>query len=314
MKKMIRGSIRSYFGIISFIIILIITVVYFLPRAKIEVFSLFLNGISILMIIGLFAVFVPYSFSYHLSLLSVVITPAFNMLVWFMNMQARLPLAPVVSFISIPIVGIIILAMHRYTYKENLSGTSFLEGIIVMILFYLFATMLLLSNPDPTQQTSIDSTFIMGVAVFVVVAIQVVNMTSRVKILNERLGMKNRTRKIELYESKLEHSGYDSTKLDFIFYYLKPALEDFIVGDFENSFENAFKIVFDGEFDSIYKIPNYDDRRKPYAKIRNTLAHACARSAEVKKVEDVRKMKKGLFESTLNILDIVKEFMDAISS
>lgn len=193
MNNRIPRNIRSYFGIISFLMVLVVAVVYFLSRAKLEVLSLFLNGISILMIIGLFAVFVPYSFSYYLSLLSVVITSAFNMLVWFMNMQARLSLSPVVSFISILIVGIVILTAHRHTYKENLSGTSFLEGIIVMILFYLFATMLFLSNPSSTDSTAIDSMFIMGIAIFVVVAIQVVHMTLRVKILNERLGMKDRT-------------------------------------------------------------------------------------------------------------------------
>lgn len=112
----------------------------------------------------------------------------------------------------------------------------------------------------------------------------------------------------------MEHSGYDSREIDFIFYYLKPAFEDFIVGNFENSFENAFKIVFDGEFDNLYKIANYDNRRKSYARIRNTLAHARARSARVKKVQDVKEMKKQLFDSTLNILATVKEFMDAIAS
>ena len=314
MRNKIPRSIRSYFGILSFIIISVVSVVFFFSRARIEFLSLFLNTISILMVIGLFAIFVPYSFSHILSLLSVVITPAFNILVWFMNLQARLPLSPVIPFSTILIVGIAILVTHRYTYKENLSGTSFLEGFIVMVLFYVFASMLLLSNPSPTHQTSIDSTFFMGVAVFVVVAIQIVNMTLRVKILNERLGMKNRTRKIEFYESKLEHRGYNSTIITFILYYLKPAFENFIVGDFESSFENAFKIVFDGEFDNVYRIANYDNRRKPYAKIRNTLAHARARTADVRKVQDIKKIKKGLFDSTLDILDVVKEFMDAIFS
>jgi hypothetical protein len=293
---------------------LVVAGVYFLSSAKLEVFSLFLNGISILMVIGLFAVFVPYSFSYYLSLLSAVITPAFNMLVWFVNVQTRLSLSPAISFISILIVGIVILTAHQFTYKENLSDRSFLEGLIVMILFYLFATMLFLSNPSSTDLTAIDSMFIMGIAIFVVVATQIVNMTLRVKMLNERLGIKNRTKKIELYESKLEHSGYDSREIDFIFYYLKPALEDFIVGNFESSFENAFKIVFDGEFDNLYKIADYDDRRKPYARIRNTLAHARARSARVEKVQDIRETKKQLFNGTLDILAIVKEFMDAIAS
>lgn len=314
MWNKITRSVRSYFGILFFLIVLLVAVVHFFSGARFEALSLFLSIISILMVIGLFAYFVQYSIAYFLSLLSVIITPAFNMLLWFMSVQARFPLSPVIRFIAILIVGVGILVIHRYTYDRSLSGTRLLEGFIAMVLFYLFASMLFLSNPSPTDQTSIDTTFIMGVAVFAVVAIQVVNMTLRVKILNQRLGMKNRTRKIQFYESRLENRGYDSATVDFIFYYLKPAFEDFIVGDFASSFENAFKIVFDREFDSIFQIPNYKARRAPYAKIRNTLAHARAETADIRRIQDIKKVKAELFGSTLSILDIVKEFMDAISS
>jgi len=80
-------------------------------------------------------------------------------------------------------------------------------------------------------------------------------MTFHVKALNERLGIQNRIKMMECYKARLEKvRQYDSTKLEFILYYLEHVIEVFVAGDLENSFENTFKIVFDREFDKIHKI------------------------------------------------------------
>ena len=310
--------LRPYFGIISLLIITAVASTYIFSRTNLEIYSFILSIISVLMIMGFFGVFVPYSFSFYLCLFSSAVFPAFNLSVWSAQ---RVPSHGFVSIVAILLVGVIPILAHRYVYKIDLTTPTVYEGTMIMFLFYLFGAVLFSSIPQLAPQTTIDFIFWMGICMFIIVSVQITNIAFRVKILNDRLKIKNRIKKVEMYENALEKkSQYDENDIDLILFYLKISLEDFIAGDFEGSFESAFKILFDeyqGQyvFKDIHQIQNYEDRRKKYAKIRNSLVHAKARSARIQKTEDLKKVRKGLFENALDLLKIVKfEYMDVITS
>jgi hypothetical protein len=305
---------RPYLAIVFFFSALVIAAVYFLYRPIPDIFSLYLNIISILMVVGLFAVNVPYNFAYYFCLATAMLSPFFCMLVWFT--QKGFLGTPIPIAVILPVESIWVVA-HRKTYRRNLFNMRFLESILIIFSLYTFGGNIAFSIPSITNQTATpDTMFIVGIGLFFIVSLQITNMAYRTILLNKNLNETNRLKLLERYRDKLKINvrKYDSQKVDFILYYLEPALEDFVFGDFEGSFENAFKIVFDREFDKIYRINNYRKRRKPFAGIRNTLAHARAWSADIKKVEDIKKVKSEIFDHSLNLLGIVKEFMDAIVS
>lgn len=225
------------------------------------------------------------------------------------------------GFASIVIVmsGLIPMIAQRYVYKKDLTTPTVYESTMIMFLFYLFGAVLFSSIPQFTPQTTIDFIFWAGIVVFIIVSVQITNIAFRVKILNEKLKIRNRIRKVETYERILEKkTKYNEDDVDFILFYLKKSFENFIAGNFEGSFESAFKILFDeyrGQyvFKNIHQIRNYKGRRRKYAKIRNSLVHARARSTQ--KTEDLKKVRKELFENALDLLEIVKfEYMDIITS
>lgn len=316
--KLSFSSIGSYFGVISFLAITVIVTVYILSRTVLEIYSIFLAAISILMVIGLFAVFVPYSFSFHLCLFSSVIFPAFSLSVW--SVQRTAPYNLIVSVIS-PFAGIIPLIVHRYTYNKDLTIPPVQVGTWTVFLFFSFSAVLFASIPQLTPQMTIDTIFFSGLTAFTCISVQITNMTFRIKILNDKLQMKNRIRKVETYGSLLEKkSQYHKDQIAFILFYLNQSLEDFTVGDFERSFENSFKILFDEHkgnyiFADVHTIQKYESRRMVYAPIRNSLVHAKAHSGKIQKTEDLKRIRKGLYENALTLLRIVKsEYMDVISS
>ena len=315
MPNTFSNRLRPYFGIFVFFLIFGLTLVLVLNGIKPDILSIFLNVISFVMVIGLFAVFVPYSFAFPVCFISSVASPAFIILIWFTQKGFLGTPFPMLAMLAV--AGTWILAQLK-TFKKNLLSTRQLEIILVLFSFYSFSGIVAFSNPGLTIQPTEDMMFIFGLILFWIVSLQITNMTLRAYLINKILNTSNRLKLLEQYRNKLEKKvdakQYTINQVDFMLYYLAPALEEFILGNFEGSYENAFKIVFDEEFDKIYKVQDYDKKRPTFAHIRNTLAHAQAHSAKIKKVEDIRNVKNRLFDDTQSLLIIVKEFMDTVTS
>jgi hypothetical protein len=94
-------------------------------------------------------------------------------------------------------------------------------------------------------------------------------------------------------------------------YYYDNSLHNFIVGNYEASFMDAYKIAFDNEgraFKKIMVFPTTEQSAK-YSEIRAKLVHAKGRNA---RLDDINKIKKVLFQETVNILSFLKLHFDSI--
>lgn len=209
--KLNRSLWRSYGSIISFLFITVVVTTYMLSRTNIEMYSVSLSIIAVLMIIGLFAVFLPYSFSFYLFLFSSVIFPGFSLCLWFVQ---RVPSQyGVASGVTIVLLGLVPIIVHRYAYKKDFTTSAVYEGSLIVFLFYSFGAVIFSSIPYLAPQATIDTIFFMGIVTFLLVSVQLTNVTFRVKKLNEKLQMRDRTKMIETYENALENkSQYDEDK------------------------------------------------------------------------------------------------------
>jgi len=257
---------------------------------------------SVLMIVGQFAVFLPSSWAYYVYLVSFVLSIAFVNLIWlFLRLQPLL--VAIYPLSTLLLVGLAYFIHHRT--KETIS--SKVELVIFSV--FSFGLILALSNWSAVPQLTADLLYLGGLVLFVVVSIFNLNTSYRANLLNSKLNMQDRVSMFRIYKRKLREKD-KSSDIDLILYYFKSSTEQFVKGDFENSFMDAYKILFDKAFDKLHKIQNINLRRKPFKDIRNALAHAKV----VKDVEKLREMKKHLCSNNLEILRIAKsEFMDVLS-
>lgn len=114
--KLFLTKLSPYLGVVIFFLMLVILVFFFLFRTRLDVLSIYLSTISIIMVVGLYAIFVPFSFSYYLCLATVMLSPAFSILVWFIN--KRLLESPVPATVVL-LVPIVIIIAHFKTYKKE---------------------------------------------------------------------------------------------------------------------------------------------------------------------------------------------------
>ena len=257
---------------------------------------------SILMIAGQFAVFLPISWAYYVYLVSFILSLAFVNLIWLL---LRFPsLFGIIYPISTFLFVILIFFVHHKT-KETIS--SRVELVVFSV--FSFGLIIALSNWSAVPQLTSDFLYFGALFLFAVVSIFNLNTTYRTSLLNAELHVRDRISMFRDYKQKLQKKDKPSD-VHLILYYFKSTIDQFVQGDFENSFMNAYKIVFDRAFDKLHKIQDVKVRRKPFKDVRNALAHAKV----VKDVKKLREMKKQLCTTDIEILKIVKfEFMDVLN-
>lgn len=314
--KNIRSFLSSYIGLLSTVAVAVISSIVLISRGLGTVESLFVNAIAILFITGLYAIFVPYNFSYYLSLFALLLFPAFSVIVWALQ---RVPSGRFLLIVSPIIAALLALSVvfHRKTYSWDLTGSSVYQLNMFLFLLFLWGAVLFSTIPGSAPQSSIDFFFFFGIVLYIFASIQITNITYRQRELNQKLRMNNRLKRFVEYRAVLErmigdHNKRKKTQIEEILFYLKQSFDDFISGRFDESLLNAYKILFDqypnGEyvFKDVYQIENYSERRSEYSSIRNNLVHP-------RNQEELTKTRKILFQKSLDLLKIAKlEYMDII--
>jgi len=274
----------------------------------IDLISVTLTIIVILMIVGQWFVFLPLTFSYYFYFISSILSSAFALLVW---LTLRFPALLEYSFLALVAFSLATFFIHHKT-RERISSRGF-EALITV---FLFGLIIVLSNPIAIPITTFNSLFLGALVFFWDFSVITLNVLYRVKRLNQEFGIHDRYAKLRDYQEKLLNNYPENearSTLDFILFYLRSSWEQFVQGDFESSFLNAYKIIFDNEFDELYVIPNMDKRRIPYSHIRAVLVHA--RGRDIRELDELKKIKHEIFNTTIDILRIVKtEFMDVIAT
>lgn len=255
-----------------------------------------------IMLTGQFSAVYHHSFSYWLYFISCVISIGLSLFIW---MTSHFPYWDI-YFPTLVVLILILVISHVKTRRWLRAPPMF--NIFSIFLFGL----LIVLSPGTITRTSIDWMFVLTLFLFILVAVQTLNMTFRNRILNNELEISN----IEDYVEKSKTAllkKFDDVKsdVDLLLYYFSSSLEHFIEGDLSSSFVDAYKIIFDTEgraFAKIYVLPNVGTRMKPYSHTRAILVHAKGRGA---KFPTIQKMQRELLNQTLDLLKIVKfEFID----
>jgi hypothetical protein len=198
--------------------------------------------------------------------------------------------------------------------------------LVPMFSVFSFEMVFVLEVSSSINSSAQDNLFQVSMLIFLIVSIFALNGSFRTLCLNRSLSISDRNKYLrKMKDSLLEKYESDEAhaKVDMLFYYLDSSLDSFVEGDFERSFNDAFKIAFDlngKAFEAIYVLPENKERREHYSEIRNILSHARLSSKKkgAEKTEDEKKdfqrlkeVKKNLFRETLELLKIVKvEFVE----
>jgi hypothetical protein len=184
--------------------------------------------------------------------------------------------------------------------------------IFSILSLFLFGLIIALSTGTLTPYT-IEWMFAITLFLFVYVIVQSLNVAYRARVLNKELKIASMEICTQDFRTQLlrKFNNY-SSDVELLIYYFGSSLERFVEGDFANSFIDAYKVVFDAEgraFHNIYVLPNVTNRRTTYSNIRSILFHVKGRGAGL---PEVKKTQKDLFDSTIELLKIVKnEFIEA---
>lgn len=304
LKRFLHFIQRIYLYIILIVIPIYVVVLNFvISPSPFENWSIALATAIAIMLTGQISVISRHSFAYWLYYVSCVVSIGFALFFW-MNRNA--PFLDLYLFTQVALI-LVIHIVHIKTRKILRVFPMF--GIFTV---FLLGLLIVLGTGAMTQYSS-NLMFGLTLILFVLVAIQSLNMTYRSRVLNKELNVRNTEDYVrgckDRLLSKFKNEGSD---IDLLTYYFSSSSERFVEGDFMSSFIDAYKIVFDGEgqaFHSIYVLPNVKDRMKSFANIRAILAHAKGRGA---KLPEIKQAKKKLFDETISLLKIVKfEFIEA---
>lgn len=309
----VKSFFRIYLGLLTAIIITIFLIIVLSPVTTLTLESILVSTIAVLSVVGLYAILVDYSFSYMLSLLSLLFFPFFVISVWSVQrISGQWFIITSLSILAIFTVASII--FHLKTKKRNFTTSTAHRTSMFTLLIFTWSAVLLSSIPQNAPQHSVDFFFFYGLGIFVFVSVQITNMTYRVKVLDEDWEISNRIKLLEKYDEQLKkistkYAEDEREKIKAIQFFLEHSVNDFISGDFETSYLNSFKILFDQQggnyvYRNIYQIERFYDLRGNFATIRNNLVHS-------RDAETLKQTRKSLFKNSLELLHIVKwDFMD----
>jgi len=315
--KGFHSLFKAYYGIVSFVVIASIAVFSLFLTTPPSLAGYFIDTMATFFIVGLYAILVPFGFSFYLSLFTLFLFPSFSIMVW------ALPRVSPGSFLLIitPAIAVALIfsvLLHLKTRNRDLSSSYFHQSNMFLFLIYTWSAVLIATTYSSAPQTSLDFFFFFGISLFIYVSVQITNMTFRRKELLQAGKVKNVDKLLEEYAIALEQKSdnsksRDKDQIQIILHLFRQSMDDFVSGDFARSFENSYKILFDqypsGEyvFRDIHKIENYDVRRAEFSPTRNDLIHT-------RKRDRAKAVRRELYRKALTLLVIAKvEYMDKIS-
>lgn len=292
---------------------------YFLLIASPSLFSYIIVFSIILMLIGQIFLVTSFGQAYFFYFYSFFLAITFSVLFWLASHLA-LDASYVLLLFIVIIAGLSIITLIIHVKTRKRVGTI---PLIPVYSISFLGLILVLStsgnNVNVITSASFSDLFILTIVLFIITSIFGLNIAYRTLIVNKKLKISNYKRyAINVKEElRAKYKDKDSeADIDLLTYYLSSALEAFIYGDFDRGYMDAFKIIDNKgtAFGRIYT-PNISDSDcKRFNETRKYLSHAKIKGEnEVKtqRLADLREIKKGLFNETLDILEFIRfNFID----
>lgn len=288
---------RIYLYLVIGIPLYVVFLYFVIHKASLAPFSIIMTVATAIMLAGQISVGSNYGFAYWLYYVSYMVSMVLALFVW---MPSHFPFIDVYLFILV--------AFFLFINIAHIKTRKWLRAFPAFDLFsiFLFGLLIALSTGNITGQNC-DLLFGITIVLFGFVAIQILNVTYRNRVLNRELKINNVEEYTERCKKELLGKFKDEVSdVNLLIFYFYSSLERFIEGDFDRSFLDAYKIVFDEDgkaFERIYVLPSVRERMKRYSHIRAVLAHAKGRGA---KLPEIKEIKRNLFVEIISLLKIVK--------
>jgi len=260
--------------------------------------------------IGYFGYLYNHEISYYLYLIHVLFLPSLSILFLDINLnQMQL----YIGSLLLLVLPFIILGIHLYTKKKYYLISNINQIVSMVLVPLLFILSIFLPNPSLLNNDARLLIFCLFILFFISFSIPNLNKKNYESVLCKNLQCNSIINLLLKYSKSFTNiSTIKQSDKDLMFLYFSEGIESFIEGDLYGAFLSIFKLCLEGTFNKYATINNYEDIKKKYVEIRDSLSHAKI-SDYFKSADDLKNIRKSLYEPTLDIIKISKfEFMDKV--